>query len=100
MRAWRITSKAGRRGGCILMAALAISAGLARGAAAEPWPTRPVTLVMAYAPGTLFGAIGQALAKDLSAAIGQPVVNEVRAGAGGELAAAMSLRCRATATRC
>jgi tripartite-type tricarboxylate transporter receptor subunit TctC len=88
MRAWWIGSKAGRCGACVLLAAVAMSCAFTRGAAAEPWPTRPVSLVMAYAPGTLFGAIGQALAQDLSAAIGQPVVNEVKAGAGGELASA------------
>jgi tripartite-type tricarboxylate transporter receptor subunit TctC len=88
MRAGLISLRTGLTGAWLFMAAAAMSVALPRPAAAEDWPTRPVTLVMAYAPGTLFGAIGLALANDLSKAIGQPVVNEVKAGAGGELASA------------
>jgi tripartite-type tricarboxylate transporter receptor subunit TctC len=72
----------------VLLAVAAMLGGAPRPAAAEDWPTRPVTLVMTFAPGTLFDAVGRALAIELSGAIGQPVVNEVRAGAGGAVGSA------------
>ena len=59
-----------------------------RPATAQDWPAQPVTLVLAYAPGSVFDVVGRALASELSAAIGQPVINEVRAGAGGVVATA------------
>jgi tripartite-type tricarboxylate transporter receptor subunit TctC len=71
-----------------LIAAAAMLSGAARPASAEDWPARPVTMVMAYAAGTIFDAVGRALANELSTAIGQPVVNEVRSGAGGVVASA------------
>lgn len=70
----------------VLIAVAAILFGAPRPASAADWPARPVTLVMAFAPGTLFDTIGRSLANALSAAIGQPVVTEVKAGAGGVVA--------------
>jgi tripartite-type tricarboxylate transporter receptor subunit TctC len=61
-------------------------AGGPRPAAAEDWPTRPVTLVMAFASGAMIDFVGRVLANDLSAAIGQPVVVETKAGGGGVVA--------------
>jgi tripartite-type tricarboxylate transporter receptor subunit TctC len=72
----------------ILIAVAAMLTGAPRPAAAEAWPKRPITLVLAYAPGSVFDVVGRALANELSAAIGQPVVTEVRAGAGGVVASA------------
>ena len=40
--------------GLILIAAAAILGGAVRPAAAEDWPTRPVTLVVSFAPGALW----------------------------------------------
>ena len=70
----------------VLIAVAAMLFGAPRPASAADWPVRPVTLVMAFAPGTLFDTIGRSLANALSAAIGQPVVTEVKAGAGGVVA--------------
>ena len=68
---------------------LAVAAVLAvapRPAAAEDWPKRPVTLVIAFAPGSIIDFVGRGLAADLSEAIGQPVVVETKSGGGGVVA--------------
>ena len=66
-----------------LLAVAMMLAGTARPAAAPDWPQRPLTLVIVFAPGSSIDFVGRAVANDLSAAIGQPVVIETRSGGGG-----------------
>jgi tripartite-type tricarboxylate transporter receptor subunit TctC len=70
----------------ILVAVAAMLGAALRPAAAEDWPTRPITLVMAFASGAATDFIGRSLASDVSAAIGQPIVTETKSGAGGVIA--------------
>ena len=56
---------------------------LAGGAWAQDWPTRPVTMVVPYAAGGPVDTIGRITAAGLSEVLGQQVVIENVAGAGG-----------------
>jgi tripartite-type tricarboxylate transporter receptor subunit TctC len=65
-------------------AALALGA-LARPAFAQAWPTRPITLVVTYAPGGSADVLARLIAPVMAQSLGQPVVVENRAGAGGNV---------------
>ena len=54
---------------------------------AQSYPSRPVMLVLGFAPGGPSDVMARIFAKKLEQVIGQPVVIENRAGAGGNIAA-------------
>ncbi|RYZ12183.1 MAG: tripartite tricarboxylate transporter substrate binding protein [Comamonadaceae bacterium] len=57
---------------------------LGAGAQAQgAFPTRPITLIVPFAPGASADGIARIVARDLSASLGQPVVVENKPGAGG-----------------
>lgn len=69
--------------------AAAIASLLAVGpAAAQDFPTRPVTLVIPFAAGGSTDLVGRLIAERMSAELGQPVIVENKGGAGGNLGAA------------
>lgn len=55
--------------------------------AQDAWPSKPVRLIVPFAPGGSTDVIGRMLGQKLSALWGQPVVVENRGGAGGNVGA-------------
>ena len=54
---------------------------------AQPYPARPVRVIIPYPAGSTPDIVGRTLATKLHAALGQPFVVENRAGAGGNIGA-------------
>ena len=69
-----------------LLAAVAISAS-AFTAQAQDYPSKPITLIVGFAPGGGVDIVARALAAQLQEQIGQSVVIENRPGAGSNIAA-------------
>lgn len=61
-------------------------------ALAQAWPTRPVVFVVPYAAGGPADALARMMARKMSDSIGQPVVVENKAGAGGTIGIAAAIK--------
>jgi tripartite-type tricarboxylate transporter receptor subunit TctC len=64
----------------------------ATAASAQTWPTRTITAVVPFAAGNAIDAVGRIVMDELSRQLGQPVIVENRAGAGGTVGAAAVAR--------
>jgi tripartite-type tricarboxylate transporter receptor subunit TctC len=72
--------------GVALAAVMGSVFGSVLGAAADVFPSRPITIVVPYAAGGLFDSIARALAESMRGALAQSVVIENVGGAGGSIA--------------
>lgn len=66
--------------------------GAASAQAADAWPSRAVTYIVPFATGGASDILARLIAQRLSPVMGQPVVVDNRAGAGGNLGSAMVAR--------
>lgn len=71
---------------------LCIGAALSSNAVAEEYPVRPIKLIVPFAPGGLNDSVGRVLATHLGNRLGQTVVVENRAGAGGQIGVALAVK--------
>ncbi len=68
----------------ILLAALAAAA-FALPAGAQPYPSKPIRIIVPFGPGGFTDVVARILQKELGAAVGQPVVVENKPGAGSTI---------------
>ncbi|GGC28502.1 hypothetical protein GCM10011504_03360 [Siccirubricoccus deserti] len=69
-------------------------------ARAESWPSRPVRIVIPFAPGGPMEPVNRILADWLTRRFGQPFVIDNRPGATGTIGSAAVARAAPMATRC
>jgi tripartite-type tricarboxylate transporter receptor subunit TctC len=74
---------------CLVLTCLAP---LVAAAQAPGYPTRPIRVIVAYPPGGSTDVAARLIAEPLSKALGQPVVVENKAGAGGTIGASFSAK--------
>lgn len=74
----------------VILTAFAVSALLAFGAvpAFAAFPEKPIKMIVGFRAGGSTDALATALAKEMEAILGQPVVKQIKAGGGGGKAAA------------
>jgi tripartite-type tricarboxylate transporter receptor subunit TctC len=73
----------------VLVAALPLST---LHAASDPYPAKPVRLIIAFAPGGSTDIVGRLIALKLSERLGRQVVPENRSGGGGTIGAEMVMK--------
>jgi len=72
-----------------LLAAATLTAVTANAQTADNWPSKGLTLIVPYAPGGFSDTRMRLLARKLSDKLGQPIVVENKAGAGGVIGTAL-----------
>jgi tripartite-type tricarboxylate transporter receptor subunit TctC len=77
------------------VAASAAVPAMSRRAWAQPYPTRPITIIVAYAAGGTTDLIARLLAERMRMTLGQPVIVENVTGAGGILGVTRAARAAA-----
>jgi tripartite-type tricarboxylate transporter receptor subunit TctC len=75
-----------------LAAGIIVQPALARGAWAQTYPTRPVRLIVGYAPGGSSDLFARLIGQCLSERLGQPFIVENLPGAGGNIATEVVVR--------
>jgi tripartite-type tricarboxylate transporter receptor subunit TctC len=77
-----------------LLGAIVIAASFvaAESAAAQPYPSRPVTMIVPFAPGGPTDTIARIMAEHMRGSLAQPVVIENVSGAGGSIGVARVAR--------
>jgi len=69
--------------GIFIPALLLMAGGTSNPALAQTWPSKPMRIVIAQAPGRATDVISRVVGNQLSEALGQPIVIDARPGAGG-----------------
>lgn len=71
------------RSKCLFAAIAAIAAAASNPALAQNYPTRPITLVIPFAPGGSTTIVGRGVAEKMSELLGEKIIVDNRPGAGG-----------------
>jgi tripartite-type tricarboxylate transporter receptor subunit TctC len=81
-----------RRTPALALLVLAAIAGHGGGAAAQAYPSHPITMIMPFPAGGSFDAIARIMAERMRAVLGQPIVIEVVSGASGSIGVGRAAR--------
>jgi tripartite-type tricarboxylate transporter receptor subunit TctC len=76
----------------LIPALILIAEGLPNSALAQSWPSKPIRIVIAQAPGSATDVISRVVGNQLAEALGQPIVIDARPGAGGVLGTEVAAR--------
>jgi tripartite-type tricarboxylate transporter receptor subunit TctC len=75
-----------------VLAASVLAAAFGLAAAQAAYPSKPITLIVPFPPGGLADLVGRPVAEALSRELGQPVIVENKAGAGGGIGMALAAK--------
>lgn len=64
-------------------------------ARAQPWPARPITMIVPYPPGGPTDVLARVLAEQMRGALGQPIIIENIGGADGSIGVTRAARAKA-----
>jgi tripartite-type tricarboxylate transporter receptor subunit TctC len=78
--------------GVVMLVAAAVAALGAGAIQAQGWPARTITLIVPFPPGGFTDNVTRPIARELSRILGQPVVVDNRAGAGGKIGSEAIMR--------
>jgi tripartite-type tricarboxylate transporter receptor subunit TctC len=70
-----------------ILCALALAAMCATGAVAQPYPSRPITIIVPYPAGGPLDQVARTMAEPMRATLGQPLIVENVSGAAGSIGA-------------
>ena len=81
-----------RRNFLHLAAGTAALPAVSRIARAQAYPTRPITMIVPFAPGGISDVMGRMMAEPLRAILGQPIIIENVGGAAGSIGVGRAVR--------
>ncbi|MGH8640373.1 MAG: Bug family tripartite tricarboxylate transporter substrate binding protein [Burkholderiales bacterium] len=77
----------------VLTTALLLAAAAVAGSAAgQPYPARPIRMIIGFPPGGGTDIVGRIVAQRLSEVLGQPILPDNRGGAAGQIAAELAAK--------
>ncbi len=76
----------------LIFSALAVLTSITAAQNSNAYPVKPITMIVPFPPGGVTDLVARELAKRLSEGLGQPVVVDNRAGAGGNIGTAVLAR--------
>ena len=81
----RMNGRAAKNAASLLLVAAWLTVGFAAAVPAQPYPNRPIKLIVPFAAGGPLDLVGRGLAEKLTASLKQTIVIENRVGAGGNI---------------